>query len=59
MDRGANGIIAEKDVRVIANHTNMTADARDIDNHGIDHVPLVTEGGVALSTSCEEIIITH
>ena len=59
MDRGDNCGVAGNNVRVIAKHADMTVDARSIDNHEINFIPLVTAGGVTLTTSGEVIIIMH
>ena len=59
MDRGANGVVAGNDVRVIAKHPNWAVDVRGIDNHEIESIPLVTTGSITLTTSGEVIIIIH
>ena len=50
MDRGTNGSTSGNDVRVIAKHPERTVDVRGIDNHKIVCIPLVTSGGVILTT---------
>ena len=59
MDSGANGGVTGNDVRVIAKHPDSTVDVRGIDDHEIASIPLVTTGGVTLTTSGEVIVIMH
>ena len=46
VDRGANGGVADSDVRVIETHPDHKVDIRGIDDHQISAIPLVTDGGV-------------
>ena len=59
MDGGDDGGVAGNDVRVIAKRQDRTVDVRGIENHEIASIPLVTAGGVTLTTSGEIIVIMH
>ena len=51
MDKGSNGSVAGNDVRVIAKHPDRIVDIRCVDSHEITSIPVVTPGGVLLTTS--------
>ena len=59
VDTGVNNDVSSNHVRVIVKHHDRTVDVHGIDNHEITSVPLVTIGGVALTTSGEVILIMH
>ena len=58
IDRGANGGIAGKDVRIIE-HLNRRVDVQGIDNHQINDIPIVTAGGVTKTQKGDVILILH
>ena len=50
IDRGANGGLAGKDVRIICHHDPPKyIDVSGINNHKVENLPVVTVGGVAPS----------
>jgi hypothetical protein len=59
IDRGANGGIAGADTRVIARHPHRYVDIRDIDNHEITSIPIVTAGAVARTQRGNIVVIMH
>ena len=58
VDRGANGGIAGKDVRIIF-QTMRSVDIQGIDNHQVTNIPIVTAGGVVKSQHGNVIVILH
>ena len=59
MDIRDNSDVAGNDVRVIAKHPDRNVEIRGIDNHEITSIPLVTAGGITLTTSDEVTLIMH
>jgi hypothetical protein len=59
IDCGANGGIAGGDTRIITHHPHRTVDIRDIDNHEITSIPIVSAGAVARSQRGNGIAILH
>ena len=59
VDRGDNGGVAGRDVRLIGTHSNHKVDILDIGNHEITAIPLVTTGGVTSIIKGEVIVIMH
>ena len=59
VDKGDNGGVTGNDVRVIETHPDRKVYVRDIDNHQISAITLVTAGGVTTTTTGEVIVITH
>ena len=59
VDRGDNGGVTRRDVRVIETHPNCKVDIRGIYNHQISSIPLVTEGGMTAPITGEVIVIMH
>jgi hypothetical protein len=58
IDRGANGSITGKDVRVV-DRTHRQVDVQGIDNHQIVDIPIATVGAVVKTQSGEVIAIMH
>ena len=58
VDRGANGIIAGDDVRII-NVTDRLVDVTGIDNHELNDLKIVTCGGVVQTHEGPRILIFH
>jgi hypothetical protein len=58
VDRGANGGVAGKDVRIIFK-TNRTVDIRGIDNHQVTDIDIGTVGGVVQSQKGPVIAVMH
>ena len=60
IDRGANGGLAGKDVRIICHHDPPKyIDVSGINNHKVENLPVVTVGGVAPSNRGPVIVIMH
>ena len=59
VDRRDNGEALGNDVRVVSKYPDRTVDARGIDINEITHMPLVSDGGFAMSTSGEVMFIMH
>ena len=58
IDRGANGSIAGRDMRVIEK-TMKTIDLSGIDDHTVKNLSIVTAGGVTRSSLGDIILIVH
>ena len=58
IDRGANGCIAGRDMRVIEK-TGATIDLCGIDDHMLRDLPIVTAGGVVRTQKGEVIVVFH
>jgi hypothetical protein len=58
IDRGANGCIAGRDMRVIET-TMRTIDLSGIDDHTVRNLAIVTAGGVVRTDQGEIIVIIH
>ena len=58
-DRGANGGATGNDARVIEKHPDKTCNTRGIDDCEVPSMPMVTAGGVALTTNGEVMLIMH
>ncbi len=58
VDRGANGGIAGNDIRVIEK-TKRYVDVQGIDNHQMNHILIVTAGGVTKTQRGEVILILN
>jgi hypothetical protein len=58
IDRGANGGVADDDVRVIF-RTNQTVDIKGIDNHHVNNIGIGTVGGVVQTQHGPVIAIMH
>ena len=59
MDRGDNGIVSVRDVRVVETNPNRKVGIRGIDNHHASVIPLATGGGVTATMTDEIIVIMH
>ena len=59
VDRGANGGVTGRDVRFIEAHLDCKGDIRDIDDHEITSIPLVTERGVSSTITGEAALTMH
>ena len=59
VDRGANGGLAGKDMRVITMSPYRSVHVEGIDNHQVRDVPIVTAGGVLHTTKGDVIGIFH
>ena len=59
VDRVANSVVARIDAIVMFKHPDRAVDVRCLDNNEITSIPLVTVGGVILTTSGEVIVIMH
>ena len=59
VDRGYNGSLVGNNVIVIAKHHDRTVYVRRIENHEITSIPLVTKGGVVVTTSDEVVMMMH
>jgi hypothetical protein len=58
IDRGANGCIAGRDMKVIET-TDRTIDLSGIDDHTVRNLAIVTAGGVVRTGQGEIIVILH
>ena len=58
IDRGANGGISGKNARVITTSTRH-ANVSGIDNHKLNHLPIVTARGVADTQRGEVIVVLN
>ena len=58
IDRGANGGLADNDVRVVSK-TDREVDVSGIDGHQMSNLPIVTAGGVVLTQPGEAIVIMN
>ena len=58
IDRGANGSIAGRDMRVIE-RTSKTIDLSGIDDHTVRNLTIVTAGGVVRTSLGEIILVIH
>ena len=58
IDRGANGCIAGRDMKVIEK-TEKTIDLSGIDDHTVRNLTIVTAGGVARTPLGEILLIVH
>ena len=58
IDRGANGCIAGRDMKVIES-TGRTIDLSGIDDHTVRNLRIVTAGGVTRTPQGEIIVIVH
>jgi len=58
IDRGANGSIAGRDMRVVE-RTMKTIDLSGIDDHTVKNLSIVTAGGVTKSSLGDIILIVH
>jgi len=58
IDRGANGCLAGRDMRMIATYGH-TVDLSGLDDHTVRNIPLITAGGVVRTSHGDIIIIIH
>ena len=59
VDRGANGRVSGSDARAIVTRPNRNVDIREIENHEIASITLVTAGGVTSTISSKVAVIMH
>ena len=59
IDRGTNGGVAGKDIRVTSACSDKRVDELGIDNHKVNSISVITAGGTAHSTIGPIIVIMH